>query len=464
MTRIIKTINYDWLTKPTGDPFADTGGYVIKYLWEHQYPDKDIDWLIEYVTKIYVNKWGGKLHTFFLNSKITQPAFKGDKKISETAKYFNELILEKDYVEDGCCRISGQKAKLFSGGRDNSIMSGSGTFINFHHGFDSGILLSKEILIRFHFVPLGSVLLSGKVALLKSNSEEISQFYVEENIKKNLNNIAIGMKEGVIKSEFKNPANAIFNFIRKTIEQKKYIEKKASLTLYHFTNFGASPEIELYKLPATVFGFYSFCHKINYKKDWQNFIYSHYYNSKNKGAKYNPAINKFEIEKKGKRENIEFETYKIWSNTIYNKLLSGKSIVPQFLKWSKKENKLHFDIIRIYQQNIRNMKKQTIDKILELADFLVIDRSDDEIKKIITNLNKSSKAHELRRFLVKLTAENYNKGNEKPLITVKDYTDYLFSDVGNAGEITDVLLIAMYQKMHELNKKIELELEENNNE
>ncbi|SHE83712.1 hypothetical protein SAMN05444274_102531 [Mariniphaga anaerophila] len=27
-----KTIDYEWLTKPTGDPFADAGGYVIQYL------------------------------------------------------------------------------------------------------------------------------------------------------------------------------------------------------------------------------------------------------------------------------------------------------------------------------------------------------------------------------------------------------------------------------------------------
>ena len=146
-----------------------------------------------------------------------------------------------------------------------------------------------------------------------------------------------------------------------------------------------------------------------------------------------------------------------------NNLLSGKSLVPQFLRWSKNGNKLNFDIIRVYQQNIRNMKKETVSKILELANFLVIDRSDDEIKKFISQLNKFSKAHELRRFFGKLITENYNKGNEKPLITVKDYTDYLFSDVANSNEISDVLLIAIYQKMHELDKKIKIEDEVNNN-
>ncbi|MEO9210892.1 MAG: hypothetical protein ABI208_07330 [Ginsengibacter sp.] len=71
-------INNNWLIKPTGDPFADTGGFVIKYLWTLPHlKDRDIIGLIDYVANIYVNKWGGKLHAFFLNSTITQPAFKG---------------------------------------------------------------------------------------------------------------------------------------------------------------------------------------------------------------------------------------------------------------------------------------------------------------------------------------------------------------------------------------------------
>ncbi|MDD3080202.1 MAG: type I-B CRISPR-associated protein Cas8b1/Cst1 [Paludibacter sp.] len=458
MKQNIKTIDYEWLTKPTGDPFADTGGYVIRYLWD-LYPDKDIDELVEFVTKIYVNDWDAKLNTFFLNSKITQPAFKGDKKISETIKYFDSLIKETGKSETGYCRITGRNAKLFDAGRDNSIMSGSGTFINFHHYLENGLKLSKEALIRMHFVPLGSLLLSGKVALLKSNDEALSYFFVENNIKNNLANIRNGLKEGVVKSEFKNPANAIFDFVQKVITQistYKTLDGKASLSLYHFTNFGASPEIEIYQLPATVFLFYSYCHKINYKEDWLNFVRSYYSNSKNKGASYNREDETFKVEKKDEIESINYDEYKTWTNRVYNKLLSGQSIVPEFLQWSKKGNVLHFDIIRVYQQNIRNMKKETIDKILELADFIIKDRSEDEIKKLISKLNGASKAQDLRRFLLSLVSENYNKDNKKPIITVKDYTDYLFSDSGNTGELRDVLLIAIYQKMHELNLKVEI--------
>jgi len=448
-----KTIDYEWLTKPTGDPFADTGGYVIQYLWG-LYPDKDITELIEYVTKIYVNDWNCKLHTFFLNATIIQPAYKGIE-IEKTMEYFNSLIYGKEDFVEGMCRISGKKSKLFSAGRHNSMMTGSTPFVNFHHSFDSGLRFSKEILIRIHFVPLGSVMLSGKVALIRSNDEKLSYFFTENNVKQNLRAIS----EGVSKSVYTNASNSLFAFIDKVIsELKTYktLDNSASLTLSHYTNYKDKVSIEIFRLPATVFLFYSRCHKINYKQDWLNFVRSHYSNSKNKGAVYDRKERTFKIEKKGEIETINYDEYKIWTNRIYNKLLSGQSILPEFYRWSKNGNKLHLDIIRIYQQNIRNMKKETIDKLLELADFIINDRSEDEIKKFISKLNGASKAHELRRFLLSLISENYNKDNEKPLISVKEYTDYLFSDSGNTGELRDILLIAIYQKMHELNLKLEL--------
>jgi CRISPR-associated protein Cst1 len=165
-------INVKWLIQTTGDPFADVGGIVIQLLFE-QKGHQDILKLIDTISKFYVNDWNAKLNAFFLNSKITQPAFRGERKISETAKYFRQLLNDELPFEEGYCRVLGEKTKLFHSGRDNNIMVGSGTFINFHHAFQYGVMLSKEALIRLFFVPYGTVQLTDKVALLQSNDEEI---------------------------------------------------------------------------------------------------------------------------------------------------------------------------------------------------------------------------------------------------------------------------------------------------
>ena len=169
MKQNIKTVDYEWLTRPTGDPFADTGGYVIQYLW-NLYPDKDIDELIEYVTKIYVSDWKGKLHTFFHGSKITNPSIKKDEdKVRGTIELYQSILAEKANYIEGNCRITGRYTKLFSAGRESLILSGSGAFINYHHNFQPGLYLSKEILIRMFFIPLGVQLLIEKIVLIKRN-------------------------------------------------------------------------------------------------------------------------------------------------------------------------------------------------------------------------------------------------------------------------------------------------------
>ncbi|MGN6531601.1 MAG: hypothetical protein ACTHK0_07600 [Ginsengibacter sp.] len=443
-------INY--LTNTTGDPFADTGGFVIKYLWTLPHlKDKDILGLIEYVANIYVNKWGGKLHTFFLNSTITQPAFKGKRKIDETLKFYRGINEETIPFQEGYCRISGRKTKLFSAGRDNHLLSGSGTFVNFHHNFESGLFFSKEMMARMFFVPLGLIQLSDKVAMLISNYEKVTEFFVERNCRQNLQAISSGIAEGVLKSEFNNPANALFNFADSYLnthlkellfgdEETLLNQANITLNLYHFTNFGASPEVNIYVLESKVFKFYAFCNRIKIKEDWNKFLRSNYKKSKYKSASFNEE--KEEWNNKG--EAIEFETYKIWRNIVLENLLNGKSILSSILRWNVKHS-FPFIIVEKYQTIIKNMEKRTIDKIKQIADFIITDRDTDFITKSIKRLNAEKSPQGLRQFLLKLNSENYKNEAPEPLITVQDYVEYLFPDGGNWREIRDNLLIDIYE-------------------
>ncbi len=458
-----KQIDYNWLTKPTGDPFADVGALVIKFLWsQKQYANMDILELIKLVSTIYVNNWGANLYSFFLNSRITQPAFNSQRKIEETNKYYNSLINDTAQFKEGYCRISGKQSKLFYAGRDNHIMSGSGAFINFHHGYEAGLYLSKEILIRTFFVPFGLMQLGDKIALIHTDNEEVNYFFISKNLKENLRNIGSNNSEGVLKSEFNNPANAIFDFTEdcatslemiKSNETSELIDEKAvTITLYLFTNFGAKPDIEIYRLPAILFKLITHFNKL-FREEWKDFIWHHYHNSKYKNAKFNSNTGSWETEK----DIVDFNTFKIWRNYIYDNLLNNNSIITYILKWSK-SNKFNFKIVELYCRNILNMDGKTIQKIQDLADFIVHNPDADKIKKAIVRINGFKKSPEFRQYILKLIAENYNMGNEKPLVTLTEYVDYLFPDGSYWSEIRNLMLIAIYQKLHELpDIKVEIE-------
>lgn len=449
-------VDIEWLTKSTGDPFADAGGFVIKYLWTLSHlKDKDIIGLIAYMADIYVNKWDGKIHAFFLNSRITQAAFKGHRKIEEALKYYSALINETEDCQEGYCRISGRKTKLFPAGRDNHMLSGSGTFVNFHHNLEQGLFLSKEVLIRMFFVPFGLIQLGDKVAMINSNYLEISELFVSNNCAKNIRAMGSGISEGVLRSDFNNPANALFGFadyylskgLREMLiqdDESSLNDIDAVLNLYHFTNFGASPEVNIYVVNSRVFKFYTFCNRIRTRRDWNKFLRYYYRNSKYKNAVFSEEKEIWE----SKNEIVDYDSYKVWKNEILECLLFNKSILSNILKWVF-NHKFPFSIVENYQIIIKGMEKKTIEKIKQIADFIVIGRDADFISKSIKRLNGEKSPHGLRQFFLKLNSENYQKQGTTPLITVQDYADYLFPDSGNWKEVRDVLLIAIYERLHE---------------
>jgi len=461
-------VNITQYITPTGDPFADAGGYAIKEFAERS-PNKSLMDLIAEVTQIYVGNWGAKINPFFLNSKITQPAFDAAKKIEETMKYFQSLINESAEHTKGYCRITGKSTKLFVAGRDNSILSGSGGFVNFHHTFEKGIMLSKEALIRFHFVPIACQLLQGRIALIHSSEPEVTEFFARKNVSKNLWNIASGASgaEGILKSECRSPGTAMFRFVDDVISNTENIktQNEPSLTLYHFTNFGASPEVKIYTIPSILFSFYNFTQQNGNRKQWNCFVSTQYRNSDYKGAKLNIATGKIECNKKGEIAVIESNEYKNWRNVIYECLLNDQSIIRHIKNWSKQE-KINFKIVEIYQTNIRNMRQETIKKIKQMTDFIFDANKDNElgIVKAIKKLNGVKNGYLLRRFIIRdIVAKYYEKeqDNKNAIVTVEEYAEYLFPDSGSWSEMRDVLLIAIYQKLHEENRKVEILLEEN---
>lgn len=460
-------INFQYLAQRTGDPFADTGAHIFQLL-QAKSPEKNILQLIEEVTDIYVGNWGGGINAFFLNSKITQPAFVGERKKEESMAYFRRLLSNEEPFEQGYCRILGQPAKLFSTGRDNHIMAGSGTFINFHHGFQEGLKVAKEVIIRMFFVPLGALQLGKNIAILGSNNEKVEQLFVQEIFTSNIRELGQQQGKGVLKSEFTNPANALFDFASKCIGSIQVVaddDEPVEIHLYHFTNFGASPEINLYCFSERLFAFYRKVMKISYRNNWQNFVRDFYRNSKNRGATYNSTTEQYELEVKKEIQHFAYTEYRIWFNIIYTKLLQGQNILKDILSWSarkyyQQETFIIWSIVELYQTQLHNMKKTTLEKIRQIADYLIED--EDKIKRRLNRLRlEVANVSQLKRFLIQTIGDHYQeKKPARPLITLEEFVEELFPEGAYGLEIKDLLLIALYEKLCEKNIPIELEGEE----
>lgn len=452
MNKKYNTIDYEKLWSPSGDVFADAGGYALKYLSD-KYPNKNILELIEYATDIYVNKWKKSIYQFFPNSPLLQNAGNPTKQKDDTIRYFVSLLNNEGIVKVDFCRILGFKTELFLARRNNSILTGASSYANFHHAFEDGMDVSKEAIIRFYFLPFGSEMLSGKICVIHSNNPVTSEFYVKGCCENNMK--IIGQNIDSITNNFsKNVSTAIFRFLDAVLLNIKNNDTEY-LSLYNYTNYNQGPDLQIYTLPFEAFDFYRETQKSNNKDTWQRFVSAYYTKpSEFKKVEYDSASLTFNVLEKKKERIVDESEFKYWNNTIYQNLINQKSILHYILKWSV-NNIFNINLVKCYLYNIMKMKKETIDKIMILADFVVDNTKEADLKKVLTRLNGIKSSSLLRKFLLKIVEQNFHDGNSEPIITVQDYTEYLFPEDNLWKEIRDVLLIAIYQKLHEKAIKVE---------
>ena len=448
----------------TGDPFVDVGGLAFETI-SQRFPHKTIIKKIEYVTDVYINMWHQKLHSVFhTNSPIMNPATKKGKHKVNTLNHFQKLIDEastKDCIE-GYCKTCGKFGKLYVNSRMFFPISGSGAFVNFHHSHEKGLMLCNECCIKLFFLPLAVIQLGGKLALLDFHSEISRKYWIKRTIKENIDRFGRNSSEGILKSKYKNPQNALFHFASEIINEIDDENYSEFLQLFHFTNFGDSPDCDIYILPNPIFKFLNIILH-HYGKYWNYFVNRHF---KIKGVKWNTEKQSWVKEKKKEITILSEDDYLNNRNLIYEKLLSNKSILTQFVKIHKQHyyNKLENfpKMIAIYYvKEVLGMEDRQIQLIRRISDVVFeLSKKENNFKKYLVMLEGSGRAFQLRGALLKIIKANFRNGAKEPLIRLEEYVNYLFPDGQYWGEVRDLLLIHLYEKFHDEGVNVEETSEE----
>lgn len=430
----------------TGDPFVDAGGLALQVL-KNKFPNKSKMELIEFVTDIYVDKWNGKIDSIQLNSEITHNSRKGNEKKIAALGFFKNLSDNKQEQINSFCRICGNEGVLIGAGRERFCLSGSGGLVNFHHGHEEGVMICKECSAKLFFLPLIVMQMGKYLSLLHTQNENSRKYWAEVTVNANLNKIGRNLSEGIIKSEYSNPRNAIFNIAVEIIT--KFESESEYIQLFHFTNFGASPDCDIYLLPNPVFSFMSkvlrYC-----RRDWFNFVRRHYHIKKSSWEHMSQTWIK--------KDNSTFEETEFRNNPndVFEALLTGKTILGKLRKFYKESYQKNISINPMlaiyYLAEVKSMKQEQIDLIKRIGNTIFKQLQEDvSNKKYLTMIEGSGKAYQLRSVILRIVKKNYNNGEKKPVVTLSEYVNYLFPDGQYWGEVRDLLLIFLYELLHKEN-------------
>jgi len=434
----------------TGDAFVDLGGLVINTL-----PHKTIEDKIRFATDVYVDQWKGKLHSIFLNSKITHISAKSSvQKRQNSLKYYYGLLNNDGAaINEGYCRVCARPGYLFEAGRDTYPLTGSGEFVNFHHFHDGGLLVCKECLIKIYFIPLGILACGEKLMALQVQDKYTFKFWQEEVIQRNLDKIHVGSSDGILKSNLSNPQNGLFHIASKMISRFDD-EPSLPVRLYYFSNFGSSPDVAIYDLPNSIYVFLKRVLKTDLENDWKYLVKRHF---RLKKAHFDEERQEWLETRKNEEIKLDIQNYGGWSyNFVYDYLLSGKSLLG-ILRKIHKIKPFPIMIAITYLKEVRRMRQEQIDLICRIADkIIILSQKGNNYNKFLIPLEGARYAGQLRTVILRLVKAHYKNGEAEPFIRFKEYVEFLFPDGQNWMEVRDFLLISLFERLHDL--RIEADL------
>jgi CRISPR-associated protein Cst1 len=432
----------------TGDPFVDAGSLSLEVL-QKQFPDKSVEDLYDFATDIYLKKWKKNLYTVFHTNGVNKLGTDSLKTLFKNYLKEEKIFKKnKEISEFGGCRICGRESVLYPQSREFFPIIGSGSLVNFYHSHENGIFLCANCAVKLLFMPQAVMYMGANLAVPGLKSKNIKKYWADETINKSLSDIGRNTSAGIVKSSYKNPKNALFAIATDLIIEMD--AKDESLQLFHFSNFGQSAYSTIYYLPHPVFTFMSKVIR-SCSTEWFLFVRRHYHirqtNWDYKSLRW--------ITKDGTLEEKDYLNNK---NQIFEMLLAEKSIIGVMCRYYRenfiKGIKISTLMVDYYLKEVKHMEHEQMKLIKRLGKSIIeIARKEDNFKKYLTKIEGAGKAYQLRSVLISLVKKNYISGEEEPLIRLSEYVEYLFPDGQYWGEVRDLLLIYMYELLHEENIK-----------
>lgn len=422
----------------TGNPFVDAGIWALSQ-WVEKNPENlsknDLESSINDIVGLYIEKkWSKSLYSIFPNNPIINPSIKGE--IRKKEAYFKLLKSLIDKIESlgefGDCISCGRRnidTRFF---KSQIPLTGSGGMINYFSYGTSGADYCPACIFAVQFSPL-IIYSCGNMLLMHSNSRKLMGYWSKKAVSNVKKQISSKNYTGCFDEGFKNPKNALFHIIQDIIlkHDERWYSENPSINFYYFTNYIQGPNLEIYSIPTPVFRFLAYIPQHEKFPEWLRIVRRGY---------------KFVNWEKVKEEN----EYKNNPNTVYENLLSGKSIIGFFINRKNREALGGWDLLKHYLEEVRNMDENRIETIKKVGDELAeyIKSSDDinTLKKLETASNYKNYRNILR-IIIKKRIKN---GADEPLFSFDEYVKNLFPE-GNLTwrETQDLILFRIYEVLHD---------------
>ncbi|SHF19325.1 type I-B CRISPR-associated protein Cas8b1/Cst1 [Caloramator proteoclasticus] len=418
----------------TGNPFVDAGiSSMLAYLNKknpQDIDDNDLEKIKNLLVELYLkDKWNKSLFSIFPNSKVTNPAIKDKKK--EYSSFLENLIEEIKSIDNGdyCVSCGKNKVKI-KYSKSYIPLIGSGSFRNFFSNLIDGERYCAGCVFAIQASPLSYYTCGKYFALIHSSDYSIQKSWARICINDIQKQISTNNYTGCYNENYSNAVNALFNIADKLIDEySDEIEEGSEIMLYKFTNYNQAPELFIYRLPDKVFKFLKKVYYLPNRQEWNRLIKKGYVLTK-------------------KIKEDDEEKIKNQRNNVYERLLNNESIVRYFFIKGKREIIGDFRMFSLYLKEVLGLDEKRIEVIKNLADNVSEYIKKTEKLNRLYDLEKADTRAKFANVLLKITKDKLKMNEDKPLITMEEYVNYIVNE-GNFRESQDIMLFRIYENLFE---------------
>lgn len=362
----------------------------------------------------YLSKVLSGYITVLFTSNLINPSFKEDKK----RQFLGQLL--RVYSQQGdqslrcvyCGRASVQNAD-----RTLIPMLSGRTQINFYPGGDPSLGLCGLCIVALLALPVGAPFCEGRAVIVEAEDHEVLKAVAKERLEivQRLISLQPGDKPVNIRGPRTRVIDALVRWQREHAPQRDDVATTGTLTVYHLSNSGQGPDIDIYPLPSAVVRFVMRAQAQAYRHVWSE-------------------IARRGWERKRDEEPTE-EEKRALRNRFYDSLFNlpdgATSFVRNWFRWSLQEvegmavqafqGRERWPLIRLFLQEVLGMEQARIEAIRKVGDALgqdIVNANDQGLFRRIFMGRTSYR--EVRGTLIRANNEHVRR-NGAPLLTLDDF-------------------------------------------
>jgi CRISPR-associated protein Cst1 len=459
----------------TGHPIADVGVATVCAFSEKPDPAsltrEDLENVARFIEREY---FSGKLASY-LTCVFPNSEYKGCNPTTGREKvelFKNELRRTFARPPDSApldlkCALSGDSAAQVVDRKRVPMITGEGV-LNFFPAGLGGMAISAEFLLAVQAFPLGARRCLGRaLAVHCPDDQNLTYEFAARFLNDNRNLMLLADRTGEKYDDAKAPRTLVINVLLETAWSRAYRaddhpeRPPPSISVYHLTNSGQGPDIDVFELPSQTISFILFAASAATEHKWraiQNAAWERPTKGKNKktdntaASPPNPEKNRNFLfdDLFGLPQNAARFVRTYFLRRAYR--FGRKDVDPRKdYSLARDLDLVSWPLTALFCKEILGMDKNRIEAIRSLGDRIAAHVAADNDRRLFRGLYMAGRYGDFRNHLIKASAAIVAKGGE-PLVSLDGFVSaFIEADGVERPDWTlarDLVLIRLIEELH----------------